>query len=84
MEHRPTDLEKRLRSALTLDPDAHALGDGVDMAAEAVTRRILDLAEMSSLCLELAAVGTSGDEAPAPARRESSTPAPRSRDGEDR
>jgi hypothetical protein len=60
------DLEARLRAALTLDPEAHALGDGVDMGPEAVTRRILDLAEMSSLCLELAARDAPGDEEPAP------------------
>jgi hypothetical protein len=66
MDDRWGDLENRLRSALTLDPRAHALGDGVDMAAEAVTRRILDCAEMSSLCLELAAVGASGEDEPAP------------------
>jgi hypothetical protein len=62
MEDRPSDLEERLRSALTLDLEAHALGAGIDMSAEAITRRILDLAEMSSLCLELAAVGMTPDE----------------------
>lgn len=61
MGDRPHDLEKRLRSALRLDVEAHALGAGIDMSAEAITRRVLDLAEMSSLCLELVMVGMSED-----------------------
>jgi hypothetical protein len=36
------------------DEDAH---DGVAMSADAITDRIKELAEMSSLCLELAEAG---------------------------
>jgi hypothetical protein len=47
------DLEQRLRSALVID--ATNLREGVDMSPEAITHRLMELAEMSSLCLELAA-----------------------------
>jgi hypothetical protein len=48
------DVEARLRSAL-VTADQLVARDGVDMSAEAVTHRLMELAEMSSLCLELAA-----------------------------
>lgn len=48
-----TDVDARLRAALV--PAEELLGrDGVDMSPEAITQRIVDLAEMSSLCLALA------------------------------
>jgi hypothetical protein len=47
-----TTIDERLRAALTLD--APAAREGVDMSAEAITARIEELAEMSTLCFELA------------------------------
>lgn len=49
------DIEARLRASLTLDFDA--VPDGVDMSGAAITMRLRELAEMSALCLDLAALG---------------------------
>ncbi len=54
------ELEERLRAALTLEPSAR---DGVDMSAEAITARLRDLCELSSLCLELGELSP-GEQAP--------------------
>jgi hypothetical protein len=50
----PNSIDDRLRAALS--GSHRARPEGVDMSAAAVTDRIKDLAEMSSLCLELARV----------------------------
>jgi hypothetical protein len=54
---RDDTIEARLRRALSGEPSEFR--EGVDMSAEAITARIKDLAEMSTLCLELAKVGES-------------------------
>jgi hypothetical protein len=46
-----TTVEDRLRRALAID--LRALHEGIDMSSEAVTVRIRELAELSSLCVEL-------------------------------
>lgn len=48
-------VEQRLRCAL--DVELGELRDGVDMSARAVTQRLVELGEMSSLCLALGALG---------------------------
>lgn len=57
----PPTLEERLRIALTWPAEMPA--EGVDMSAAAITHRLMELAEMSGLCLELgtltAAIGSS-------------------------
>ena len=51
----PLTLEERLRFALTASQDPRP--EGVDMSAEAITSRLMELAEMSSLCLALGDLG---------------------------
>ncbi len=48
-------VEQRLRTALNVDLDVFK--DGVDMSAAAVTHRVREACEMSTLCLELVAAG---------------------------
>ena len=50
----PSVISARLREALQIDAYRR---DGVDMSPAAVTERLRDAAEMSTLCLELVAVG---------------------------
>jgi hypothetical protein len=50
-----SDLEQRLRAALTLRWDQ--VPEGVDMSATAIAHRLREAAEMSALCLALAAIG---------------------------
>jgi len=47
----PASVEDRLRAALEVD--LGAIREGVDMSSEAVTARLLELGEISSLCLQL-------------------------------
>jgi hypothetical protein len=50
----PSSVEDRLRQALTAP--GRGRREGVDMSADAITARLVDLAELSRLCLELAAI----------------------------
>ena len=53
----PSTVEDRLRLALTAwIPETL---EGVDMSSRAITERVIELCEMSKLCLELAAIGRS-------------------------
>jgi len=44
---------------MALNVELAAIRDGVDMSAAAVTSRIREACEMSTLCLELVAAGAS-------------------------
>lgn len=52
---RPAVISAHLRAALQLEAQPR---EGVDMSAQAVTTRLREAAELSTLCLELAAAGT--------------------------
>ncbi len=54
VDDRPS-IEDRLRAALTCEVPASR--EGVDMSAEAITHRVREVAELSTLCLELVAIG---------------------------
>lgn len=45
--------EQRLRLALNVELSELCDREGVDMSREAITTRVRELAEMSTLCLEL-------------------------------
>lgn len=49
-------LDARLRAACVWS-DAVSHRQGVDMSTEAITRRVLEWAEMTALCLELGELG---------------------------
>jgi hypothetical protein len=46
-------IDDRLRAALTGQARGRVLETEIDMSAEAITSRLMEWAEMSSLCLEL-------------------------------
>jgi hypothetical protein len=48
---RGSSIEDRLR--MSLDIDLVQIREGVDMSAKAVTQRLIDLGQMSTLCLSL-------------------------------
>jgi hypothetical protein len=50
-------IDARLRAACSSPNDAPGRDEGVDMSAEAITARLEEAAAMSSLCLELGALG---------------------------
>ena len=55
MRRSETTIEERLRAALTAEWSV--VPEGVDMSAAAITQRLRELCEMSSLCLALLEVG---------------------------
>ena len=59
MTRHESSLEQRLREALVAD--LAEIREGVDMSPRAITGRLRDACEMSSLCLALAGVRQSDD-----------------------
>jgi hypothetical protein len=50
-------IDERLRAACAAQPERLVDPNAVDMSAEAITHRLREAAEMSTLCLELASAG---------------------------